>query len=210
MKNFLKILLITVFFCILPVANLYALSKEATEAIEAMRARLHLLELNKEEPVSIASSNDEYIPGRELSAVLARIKRERFESEKRFRHNHIKQTQQNKSNEIAVTVKPEVAITEENIIVADDQSTTESATTKKETQVNAVSTKTNETKPKEKLQVSVAPETTEKSSQDDIIIIEAMEADDSEAWSVPINSKNNKTKKEKPVAISQTAKPSSQ
>ena len=199
MKNFVKILLVTVFFCILPVANLFALSKEATEAIEAMRARLRLSESKQEQPITISSSdNNEYVPGRELSAVLARIRRERFEAEKRQKQVHANLATE-KNEEAPVVVKPQTEITEENIIVADDQQASEIITSKEEEQepisVPAVSsadtTEVPETIEETPAITSTEPEVTNKPSQDEIIIIEAMEADDSEAWAVPINNRNN-------------------
>ena len=199
MKNFEKILLVTVFFCILPVANLFALSKEATEAIEAMRARLRLLESKQQQTTDYISSNnneDEYVPGRELSAVLARIRRERFEAEKRSKQAHIKQTPIEEKTKASVEVKPHTEVTEENIIVANDQDTSdnqpinESTPSEEKQEVIAVPAVTSEEPAVEEYIAPAKPETTKQTPQDEIIIIEAMEADDSEAWAVPINNKN--------------------
>ncbi len=216
MKNFEKILLVTVFFCILPVANLFALSKEATEAIEAMRARLRLLESNQNqttENISASNNSDEYVPGRELSEVLARIRRERFEAEKRFKHAHIQQTPIEEKTEAPVEVKPITEITEENIIVANDQEpydnqpVTETAPTEEKQEVIAVPAVTSE----EEYTDSAKPETTaNKSSQDEIIIIEAMEADDSEAWTVPINNKTKEPAQKETVVPAKEAKKSNE
>ena len=202
MKTFEKILLITVFFCILPTANLFALSKEATEAIEAMRARLRLSESDKGQIIAVVPSDEEYVPGRELSAVLARIRRERFESEKRLKQAHNKQTPQEEKREAPVEVKPQTAITEENVIVAtdqedsDNQQVQESAPSVKEQEVIAVPAVTDEEPVEKETIVPTEPETNNKTSQDEIIIIEAMEADDSEAWAVPIHNKNKESDQE--------------
>ena len=93
MKNFVKILLVTVFFSLLPVANLFALSKEATEAIEAMRARLKQSE-RQEQKVNTTfnnsvNSDDEYIPGKELSAALARYRRNVYSAKTRNHQTNI-------------------------------------------------------------------------------------------------------------------------
>ncbi len=213
MKNFEKILLITVFFCILPVANLFALSQEATEAIEAMRARLRLLESNNEQPSEIVSSNaasDEYIPGRELSAVLARIRRERFESEKRFKQNHIKPANTNENEVTIVEAKPVTEVTEENIIVANDQNSSEPEVSNEEKQVVAVPAVTSNTSEEKPTQTSTESEAANTASQDEIIIIEAMEADDSEAWSVPIKNKTGESNKEETVVPAQKANKSNE
>jgi hypothetical protein len=213
MKNFEKILLITVFFCILPVANLFALSQEATEAIEAMRARLRLLESNNEQPSEIVSSNaasDEYIPGRELSAVLARIRRERFESEKRFKQNHIKPANINENEVTIVEAKPVTEVTEENIIVANDQNSSEPEVSNEEKQVVAVPAVTSNTSEEKPTQTSTESEAANTASQDEIIIIEAMEAEDSEAWSVPIKNKTNESNQEETVVPAQKAEKSNE
>ena len=211
MKKLVKILLFTVFFCILPTANLFALSKEATEAIEAMRARLRLLESNTEQPASVVSSEDEYIPGRELSEVLARIRRERFESEKRAKESHAKQTPKNEKIEAPVDIKPQPETTEENIIVANDeeasnnQLVTESAPSVEEQEVIAVPAVKSEEPVEEEPITALEPETANKTSQDEIIIIEAMEADDSEAWAVPINNKPSEPSQEPNTVAAQKA-----
>lgn len=201
MKNFERILLVTVFFCILPVANLFALSKEATEAIEAMRARLRLSESSQEQTIEISHSNkDEYVPGRELSAILARIRRERFEAEKRSKHGHSNHISPKEKIEVPVEVKPQTEVTEENIIVANDQEDSEIPTSEKEVvAVPAVtSVEESEVPPTTETEeppavVSTEPSTTNKAAQDEIIIIEAMEADDSEAWAVPINNRTGES-----------------
>ena len=69
MKKFEKILLVTVFLCTLPVANLFALSQEAHNAIEAMRAKLLADEKAQE-----AAVEPEYVPGKELAAALERFR----------------------------------------------------------------------------------------------------------------------------------------
>ena len=211
MKNLVKILLFTVFFCILPTANLFALSKEATEAIEAMRARLRLLESNTEQPEAVVSCEEDYVPGRELSAVLARIRRERFESEKRTKQVHIKQTPKEEKIETPVEVKPITEVTEDNIIVANDeeasnnQPVTESAPSEEEQEVIAVPAVKSEEPVEEEHITASEPETANKTSQDEIIIIEAMEADDSEAWSVPINNKTSEQPQKPDTVAAQKA-----
>lgn len=75
MKKIEKILLVTVFLCILPVANLFALSQEAHQAIEAMRARILA-----EEKAQEAAVEETYVPGKELAAALERF-REKFYSD---------------------------------------------------------------------------------------------------------------------------------
>ncbi len=69
MKKLEKILLVTVFLCTLPVANLFALSQEAHNAIEAMRAKL----LADEKAQEVAAE-PEYVPGKELAAALERFR----------------------------------------------------------------------------------------------------------------------------------------
>lgn len=69
MKRFEKILVVTVFLCIFPVANLFALSQEAQSAIEAIRAKL----LAKENQQTVTDET-EYVPGKELAAALERFR----------------------------------------------------------------------------------------------------------------------------------------
>lgn len=74
-----KILFLTVFFCLTPVVSLFALSKEATEVIEAFRERA----MKDANTLVFSSRNpDEYIPGRELAMALSRVKRSRYSRKK--------------------------------------------------------------------------------------------------------------------------------
>lgn len=182
MKNFVKILLVTVFFSLLPIANVFALSKEATEVIEAMRARLKQSE-GQEQKVNTTfnnsvNSDDEYIPGKELSAALARYRRNVYSAKTR---NH-----------------------QTNIIVAEDSSSSSTSENIQTVPVTPV-----EEKPSEKVEVEeketystpqtpeiYEPEETDNQAdnndstakEDELIIIEAREADDSEAMNIPIES----------------------
>ena len=198
MKKYEKILLATVFLSLLPVTSLFALSKEATEVIEAMRIRLRLAETLQQPTTEVApakkATDDEYVPGRELSAALAKVRRERYEAESRPRRT---------SHKVVV----EEATTEKDItpIVAIDDPKEEQPTYTQEIIVDAVPTQNEEaieTVEAEKEVVEVAPqpsqpqeveEVKEENSSDELIIIEAMEADDSEAWAIPIyeNNQNN-------------------
>lgn len=178
MKNFVKILLVTVFFSLLPVANVFALSKEATEVIEAMRARLKQSE-GQEQKVNTTfnnsvNSDDEYIPGKELSAALARYRRNVYSAKAR---NH-----------------------QTNIIVAEDSSSTsESIQTVPVTPVEEKPSEKVEVEEKETYSTPQTPEvyepvetdnqtTDSTDTEDGLIIIEAREADDSEAMNIPIES----------------------
>ncbi len=69
MRKLSLILLNTILFCIVPVTNLFALSKEAETAIEKIRA-----ELEAREKAEQQETPEVYIPGRELSAALVRYK----------------------------------------------------------------------------------------------------------------------------------------
>lgn len=122
MKKVGKVFLITIFLTLLPVANLFALSKEATEAIESIRTKLNQ-QSEKETETSFKTSNsNQYIPGKELSAALAKIKHERYLSEKKFNKIEInaKKTAPSKANDkftdnlensIAVESKEDITLT---------------------------------------------------------------------------------------------------
>lgn len=72
-----KILFTTVFFCLMPVVSLFALSKEAKEIIEAYRERV--IKAGESNQIIFSNtSSDGYIPGRELALALARVKRARY------------------------------------------------------------------------------------------------------------------------------------
>ena len=196
MKKYEKILLATVFLSLLPVTSLFALSKEVTEVIEAMRIRLRLAETLQQPAAQVAptkkASDDEYVPGRELSAALAKVRRERYEAENRVRRT---------SHKVVVA---EAAKEKDNTpIVAVDDPKEEQPTNTQEIIIDAVPAQTEEKVEAEKeVVVEEAPQTSqpkeveevkEDNSSDELIIIEAMEADDSEAWAIPIyeNNQNN-------------------
>lgn len=195
MKKYEKILLATVFLSLLPVTSLFALSKEATEVIEAMRIRLRLAETLQQPAAQVAPtkkvSDDEYVPGRELSAALAKVRRERYNAENRVRrtsHKVVAEATKEKDN---------------TPIVAVDDPKEEQPTNTQEIIIDAVPAQTEEKVEAEKeVVIEEAPQTSqpkeveevkEDNSSDELIIIEAMEADDSEAWAIPIyeNNQNN-------------------
>ncbi len=194
MNKLIKILLVTVFFSLLPVADLFALSKEATEVIEAMRMRLQQQETNvRQEPAKVVTDSNEYVPGKELAEVLARIRRNRYTHNSNINANS---TESYISN---ISLKP---------IVAKEEKTSEEAEPQKPVSENIITAVDEEeattTDQKEALQI-VEPVKTEPAQEitnpDELIIIEAMEADDSEAYSIPIdNTNNSKTVEPAPVS----------
>ena len=190
MNKLIKILLVTVLFSLLPVANLFALSKEATEVIEAMRMRLNQqgAQINQETPKQTTSA-DEYVPGKELAEVLARIRRNRYarhssnvanSTESHITNISIKPIKDSKEEE-EEEEKVEVSKPEEQISqnTSNEQPTLIEATTVPET-TPLVAEDQDETE---------ASNTEKQSSHnpDELVIIEAMEADDSEAYSIPID-----------------------
>ncbi|MBQ3644064.1 MAG: hypothetical protein II961_05660 [Candidatus Riflebacteria bacterium] len=192
MKKYEKILLATVFLSLLPVTSLFALSKEATEIIEAMRIRLRLAETLQQPAAQVAPtkkvSDDEYVPGRELSAALAKVRRERYDAENRVRRTSHKVAVEEATREKGNTP-----------IVAIDDPKEEQSTNTQGIIIDAVPAQTEEKVVAEKEVVEDVPQTSqpqevkEDNSSDELIIIEAMEADDSEAWAIPIyeNNQNN-------------------
>ena len=215
MNKIVKILLVTVFFSILPVANLFALSKEATEAIEAMRARLRQNSNQHVEAITVVSNgnDDEYIPGKELSAALARIRRDRYAAEVKHpivepnnnldtiivaSDNDSEDSDDEESTETIESVETTDQSNNQNI---EEQEKEESTFNKgsflsklpekyRKFFKNQNTTPQNYVEVKEEIQEEekTEEEKTEESSDDTdkLVIIEAREAEDTEAWSIPI------------------------
>ncbi len=182
MNKLVKILFITVFFSLLPVANLFALSTEAKEAIEAIRARLNKNNVNVQVQNEFTYSSDDneedYIPGKELYAALARIRRERYAAQNR--------NSKEESVAVAATVSEADSSTTETTVVNEPETTSQEENTKITDYPLSESNKQSE----EVIQSEeiTEPDTKEApSSNDELIIIEALEANDSEAWSIPID-----------------------
>ncbi len=185
MKNFVKILLVTVFFSLLPVANLFALSKEATEVIEAMRARLKQSEKQEQTVVPAANNNkvestDDYIPGKELSAALARYRRNIYSAKAKLHFADTIVAENSTSTTEKVQSVPVTPVEEKPIEKVEE----------KETYSNPPEPVDQEPEVEETIK-TVSQETNNDDSsakEDELIIIEAREADDSEAMNIPIDS----------------------
>ena len=202
MKKYEKILLATVFLSLLPVTSLFALSKEATEVIEAMRIRLRLAETLQQPAAQVAPtkkvSDDEYVPGRELSAALAKVRRERYDAEHRVRRTSHK-----------VAFEEATREKDNTPIVAIDDPKEEQSTNTQGIIIDAVPAQTEEKVVAEKEVVEDVPQTSQPqeveevkddNSSDELIIIEAMEADDSEAWAIPIYENNQNNSQQENIA----------